>query len=250
MEIYTEGGTDTYGSLYCAEEGGLLCCDNNSNGNGNFKITAHLQAMKRYYIAVTHNSPTGYGNYTLRFKFIKDYGDKLGVISATWYNDTYDPFVHNYVIEDNIRCKIWLNQGAAYNWYYDVVTNRTSQSKLSEFTQSLNESLIIDYLVSKLPFSSNYILSIGASVLLGMLIEKGNPNASKQQFLDAYMNIDPNNSTMSYVCGTAITDVQFIPVVLQPIEGTEYDLMKYEYDDAEYFYGVEYCRGQFIYKYS
>lgn len=71
MEIYTEGDTNTYGQLYRAP-GGLLDSDNNSNGNGNFKITAHLEAMKRYYIAVSHNSSTGYGNYTLRFKFIKD----------------------------------------------------------------------------------------------------------------------------------------------------------------------------------
>ena len=87
MEIYTEGDTDTYGQLYCAS-GGLLDSDNNSNGNGNFKITAHLEAMKRYYIAVSHNSSTGYGDYTLRFKFVKDmlpaYSNPKGAI---WIND-------------------------------------------------------------------------------------------------------------------------------------------------------------------
>ena len=90
MEIYTEGDTDTYGQLYCAP-GGLLDSDNNSNGNGNFKITAHLEAMKRYYIAVSRNSSTGYGNYTLRFKFAKDmlpaYSNPKG---AVLINDSYD----------------------------------------------------------------------------------------------------------------------------------------------------------------
>jgi len=28
--------------------------DDNGNGNGNFKITAHLKAMQFYYIAVSH----------------------------------------------------------------------------------------------------------------------------------------------------------------------------------------------------
>lgn len=76
MEIYTEGDTDTYGRLYNASEE-LIDSDNDSNGNGNFKITAHLEAMKRYYIAVSHNSANGYGDYTLRFKFIKDYSDQF-----------------------------------------------------------------------------------------------------------------------------------------------------------------------------
>ena len=87
MGICTEGDTNTYGQLYCAS-GGLLDSDNNSNGNGNFKITAHLEAMKRYYIAVSHNSSTGYGDYTLRFKFVKDmlpaYSNPKG---AVWIND-------------------------------------------------------------------------------------------------------------------------------------------------------------------
>ena len=90
MEIYTEGDTNTYGQLYCTS-GGLLDSDADSNGNGNFKITAHLEGMKRYYIAVSHNSATGYGDYTLRFKFVKD---MMPVDSnpkgAVWINDSYD----------------------------------------------------------------------------------------------------------------------------------------------------------------
>ena len=247
MEIYTEGDTNTYGQLYCST-GALLDSDTDSNGNGNFKITAHLEGMKRYYIAVSHNSSTGYGDYTLRFKFVKDYGKKTNVISATWYNDTYDPLPYNLNTEDNIRCKIWLNHGAAYKWYYDVVTNAVAQSKLTEFTQDFSESLFIDYLISKLPFNTNYIVSIGASVLLGMLISTGNPTTSKEQFLDAYMSIDPSNSEMAYVCGTAATLVDYYPIVLQPIGGSERDIMGYEYDDFDYFYGLPYCRGYFIYK--
>lgn len=247
MEIYTEGDTDTSGRLTC-ESGGFVDSDKDSNGNGNFKITAHLEGMKRYYIAVSHNSSTGYGDYTLRFKFVKDYGKKTNVISATWYNDTYDPLPYNLNTEDNVRCKIWLNHGAAYKWYYDVVTNAVAQSKLTEFTQDFSESLFIDYLISKLPFNTNYIVSIGASVLLGMLISTGNPTASKEQFLDAYMSINPSNSEMAYVCGTAATLVDYYPIVLQPIGGSERDIMGYEYDDFDYFYGLPYCRGYFIYK--
>lgn len=248
MEIYTEGDTNTYGQLYCAS-GGLLDSDNDSNGNGNFKITAHLETMKRYYIAVSHDSATGYGDYTLRFKFVKDYGEKANVISATWYNDTYDPLPYDLINDDNIRCKIWLNHGAAYKWYYDVITNEVSQSKLSEFVQDFNESLFVDYLVSKLPFNSNYIVSIGTSILLGMLISTGNPDTAKEQFIDAYMSIDPSCSEIDYVCGTAVTFVDYYPVILQPIQGSECDVMAYQYDDFDYFYGLPYCRGYFIYKY-
>ena len=50
--------------------------DDNGNGNGNFKITAHLKAMQFYYIAVSH-STGGYGDYTLKFKFLKDYCNDL-----------------------------------------------------------------------------------------------------------------------------------------------------------------------------
>ena len=249
MEIYTEGDTDTYGQLYC-ESGSLLDADNDSNGNGNFKITAHLEGMKWYYIAVSHNSATGYGDYTLRFKFVKDYGNKTGVVSATWHNDMYDPLPYDLIAEDNIRCKIWLNQSAAYKWYYDVVENTTVQSKLSEFIQDFNESLIIDYLVSKLPFNANYIQKIGVSVLLGMLITACNPPDAKEQFVDAYMRIDPANSAVAYVCGTMATLVDYYPIILTPIDGSEYDIMGYEYDASEYFYGLPYYRGNFVYRYS
>ncbi len=249
MEIYTEGDTDTYGQLYC-ESGSLLDADDDSNGNGNFKITAHLEGMKRYYIAVSHYSATGYGDYTLRFKFVKDYGNKTGVVSATWHNDMYDPLPYDLIAEDNIRCKIWLNQSAAYKWYYDVVENTTVQSKLSEFIQDFNESLIIDYLVSKLPFNANYIQKIGVSVLLGMLITACNPPDAKEQFVDAYMRIDPANSAVAYVCGTMATLVDYYPIILTPINGSEYDIMGYEYDASEYFYGLPYYRGNFVCRYS
>ena len=68
MDIYTDGSTNTTGALY-DECGNLLIRtiytgptplpspdamylgDDNGNGNGNFRITAHLKAMKFYYIA-------------------------------------------------------------------------------------------------------------------------------------------------------------------------------------------------------
>lgn len=134
MEIYTEGDTNTYGQLYCAS-GGLLDSDNNSNGNGNFKIIAHLEAMKRYYIAVSHNSSTGYGDYTLRFKFVKDYyvisndyysTQKKPIVA--WYNNSYTPYPQS----TSVKYRMYVNKGSALSWMDNFITNEELSDALSE----------------------------------------------------------------------------------------------------------------------
>lgn len=75
IEIYIEGSTDTYGTLY-NECKSYVISNNDGNGNGNFKISYHFKGMQWYYIAVRHSSASS-RNYTLRFQFAKDYCDQL-----------------------------------------------------------------------------------------------------------------------------------------------------------------------------
>ena len=142
MEIYTEGDTDTYGQLYCAS-GGLLDSDNNSNGNGNFKITAHLEAMKRYYIAVSHNSSTGYGDYALRFKFVKDmlpaYSNPKG---AVWINDSYD----KDELELSVQKIVYIDNQDSILWGYklqQLTFINTIKIKAQQSIDELIEELIL-----------------------------------------------------------------------------------------------------------
>ena len=142
MGIYTEGDTDTYGQLYCAS-GGLLDSDNNSNGNGNFKITAHLEAMKRYYIAVSHNSSTGYGDYALRFKFVKDmlpaYSNPKG---AVWINDSYD----KDELELSVQKIVYIDNQDSILWGYKLQQStfiNTIKIKAQQSIDELIEELIL-----------------------------------------------------------------------------------------------------------
>ncbi len=152
--------------------------------------------------------------------------------------------------DNNIRCKIWLDHGAAYDWYYDVITSSNTQSVLLQYSDNFVQSVFVDYIIGILPFSSNYILNIGASTLLSMLLDNCNPTSSKENFLEAYMNINPNNSSGKYVCGTMATLVDYYSIVLKPIDGSERDIMGYEYDDSNCFYGLPYYRGEFYLKYN
>ncbi len=170
MEIYTEGDTNTYGQLYCAS-GGLLDSDNNSNGNGNFKITAHLEAMKRYYIAVSHNSSTGYGDYTLRFKFVKDYCDQLvdeQYRVMFWYADNQDeyPEMGNSIT----RSKVFVSNRAKAEFEDRIILDEYNQKiglravlDNGSFQDIFN--YLLDYLISSIPLigsSLSFAFNVGS----------------------------------------------------------------------------------------
>ena len=170
MEIYTEGDTNTYGQLYC-ESGGLLDSDDNSNGNGNFKITAHLEAMKRYYIAVSHNSSTGYGDYTLRFKFVKDYCDQLvdeQYRVMFWYADNQDeyPEMGNSIT----RSKVFVSNRAKAEFEDRIILDEYNQKTglravldNGSFQDIFN--YLLDYLISSIPLigsSLSFAFNVGS----------------------------------------------------------------------------------------
>ncbi len=128
MEIYTEGDTNTYGQLYCST-GALLDSDTDSNGNGNFKITAHLEGMKRYYIAVSHNSSTGYGDYTLRFKFVKDWMNAVsGQYNIALWKNTDTP---NATSSDYVEISRVFVTADSCSEYYAVIVEDLPSYKLS-----------------------------------------------------------------------------------------------------------------------
>lgn len=170
MEIYTEGDTDTYGQLYCGS-GSLLYADNNSNGNGNFKITAHLEAMKWYYIAVSHNSATGYGDYTLRFKFVKDYCNQLvdeQYRVMYWYADNQDeyPEMGNAIT----RSMVYVSNRAKAEFEDRVILDDYNQkgglrAVLDNGTFQDIFNYLLDSLISSIPLigsSLSYAFNVGS----------------------------------------------------------------------------------------
>lgn len=170
MEIYTEGDTNTYGQLYCST-GALLDSDTDSNGNGNFKITAHLEGMKRYYIAVSHNSSTGYGDYTLRFKFVKDYCDQLvdeQYRVMFWYADNQDeyPEMGNSIT----RSKVFVSNRAKAEFEDRIILDEYNQKTglravldNGSFQDVFN--YLLDYLISSIPLigsSLSFAFNVGS----------------------------------------------------------------------------------------
>ncbi len=170
MEIYTEGDTNTYGQLYCAS-GGLLDSDTDSNGNGNFKIVAHLEGVKRYYIAVSHESSTGYGDYTLRFKFVKDYCDQLvdeQYRVMFWYADNQDeyPKMGNLIT----RSKVFVSNRAKAEFEDRIILDEYNQKTglravLDNGTFQDVFNYLLDSLISSIPLigsSLSYAFNVGS----------------------------------------------------------------------------------------
>jgi|GEM_PF-2766208 len=62
--IISSGNTDMFGGLYNAS-GTLISSDDNSNGSGQFKITASLQKDQNYYIKVNEAGTNATGAYKL-----------------------------------------------------------------------------------------------------------------------------------------------------------------------------------------
>lgn len=236
MEIYTEGDTNTYGQLYCAS-GGLLDSDNNSNGNGNFKITAHLEGMKRYYIAVSHNSSTGYGDYTLRFKFVKDmlpaYSNPKG---AVWINDSYDKdelelSVQKIVYMDNQDSALWGNKLQQSNFINAIKT------KAQQSIDELIEELILQ------GFSTSFSYNMAGYII--DILEILQPYLNLWEFnlaYDAYVN----SGYLGFVIAQCWTLKRMIAPPIPLYEYIEQQTYAH-YNNDNYMYGYPYARGHFQY---
>ena len=232
MEIYTEGDTNTYGQLYCAS-GGLLASDTNGNSNGNFKITAHLEAMKRYYITVSHNSSTGYGEYTLRFKFVKDYMCATG-ISRCWRNDEYDKddtqkMIKGYAYLKGNDISLWRNK----------ISNQTFKNTIGALAQQSFDELIEYFLLEGFSPSLSYsicdfILSLSEVISSSFPLEEF--NVAYNEYLD--------NGTTGYIVIESFTTSLKNNFTGQVIYNS-HDYSEY-YSNTQYLYGGLYCRGTWV----
>ena len=234
MEIYTEGDTNTYGQLYCAS-GGLLDSDNNSNGNGNFKITEHLEAMKRYYIAVSHNSSTGYGDYTLRFKFVKDMLPiYIAPNGATWINDSYDKDVP----ELSTQQLVYMNRPDSILWGLKMQQNtfiNTIKTLASQGIDDLVEELILH------GFSTSFSYNMASYII--NILEILQPSLSLRAFNIAYEDFE-ESGFKGFLLAQSWT--------VKTTTGLIYPFYKYEqlstyvhHNDQQYMYGIDYARGHF-----
>ena len=233
MEIYTEGGTNTYGQLYSAS-GVLLDSDNNSNGNGNFKITAHLKAMEYYYIAVSHNSSTGYGDYTLRFKFVKDCKLKTSNQSVSWIND--DPDIRD-AIGQKLYSIIFLNEDAAYEYHYQM-TKLSVRNEINSLYGAGQEALLTELLCDLIGVTENFVLSTGLGLIVQMI--NNYPTVYGQvTFENALDEVISRNQgfVRCYNFSYVGHPLEFYPDV---------DATGYSYYNSNYFYGEPYYRGKFV----
>ena len=225
MEIYTEGDTSTYGRLYCST-GALLDADSDSNGNGNFKITAHLEADKRYYIAVSHESPIGYGDYTLRFKFVRDFAYNLDGGSVCWVNDNPD---ERNELGSKLFNLIFLNEDSGYKYHYEMTKSTVRGNINSLFQDGMNDALT-ETLCALIGVSSNFILSIGLGLMVQMInsFEKLYEQIAFEQALDQVIE---NKKGFVFLMNSGhLTDTY---------------ATDYAYYDQPYFYGYPQNRGRF-----
>lgn len=229
MEIYTEGETDTYGRLYCAS-GSLLYADNNSNGNGNFKITAHLESNTRYYIAVSHNSATGYGDYTLRFKFIKDYEPNYNGNSVSWVND--DPDSRNE-LGSKLFSIVFLNQNSGYKYHYEM-TKSTVRDEINNLFNAGLENALTEHLCTLIGVSSNLILSTGLGLIVQM-INNFEGIVAQNMFESALDQVIENGRGFVLMMNHSYINEYLI----------DQNVTDYGYYDEDYFYGYSQYRGTF-----
>lgn len=243
MEIYTEGDTNTYGQLYCAS-GGLLDSDADSNGNGNFKITAHLEGMKRYYIAVSHNSSTGYGDYTLRFKFVRDfyklpndyYSETKKPIIA-WFNDEYTPYPTHADNLVSTKYYMYTNKATALLWrdeYIEMPTFRDALLAALNALPSETENALYSMGISYYSFS-DIIGEMIAEVLLAFI----EPYIQRTFFNATYSKMT-NSDLMKMLLFTAreVTDVAFV------YEYNDYRKCEIYNETNDYVYGANGKRGK------
>lgn len=238
MEIYTEGDTNTYGQLYCAS-GGLLDSDNNSNGNGNFKITAHLEAMKRYYIAVSHNSSTGYGDYTLRFKFVKDYCNQIvdeQYRVMYWYADNQDDYPE--MGKAITRSMVYVSNRAKAEFEDRVILDDYNQKSglravLDNGTFQDVFNYLLDSLISSIPLigsSLSYAFNVG-SILYDFM-----SSLDLEIYREKKRAIENTNQ---YIIGEHYWFTGF------PLDMSTGSYNIYSTGSGTY-YGKEYQRGEFI----
>lgn len=248
MEIYTEGDTNTYGKLFCVE-GDVLDSDDNSNGNGNFKITAHLEKMKRYYIAVSHNSPTGYGEYTLRFKFVKDcfflpsdyYSAGVKPILA-WYNNSYTNTPSFGEMFYSIKYHMYMNKASALLWRDKFLQNKSLADALMS---SIEENLLDETveLLAEEGIQSISMTDVLVDIVVDCIIKLLTPYIDRAFFNEAYENMHQ----------LELLDILYSTVCIvdrDPQEGelsyTYMDTYNFNTTNGYYVYGEPSFRGTWI----
>ncbi len=254
MQIYTEGTTDTYGTLY-NECGVIYATNDNGNGNGNFKLQYELKGMQAYYISVKQVIDTGTGQYILKTKFIKDsyshvINEQYNVVY--WHNNDqsdppypawpWSPYITNH------KHKVFISDNAKGEYrdrVLDDIYNKKSafQTELQNPTVDGMLSLFASMLIDLIPYYGSYInyaIDAGKIVFDGM---NAADYLTKQQYIGVMNDID--GKPTQYIQGIASTfysaydfgDGNILPVLTNTV--------KYTVGTGGY-YGIDYCRGEFI----
>lgn len=281
MEIYTDGtGThaNTTGILYNECKAPIQY--SSSFGNGNFKITAHLKAMQWYYISVGFSSQrSGYANYTLRFKFVKDYCEKpnLGSYGNPNYNNlrkyiNWTPnsqssfsYINGYIGATPVYetktyiGRVWMNWSTAEHWNLHIIDNTQNNadsimSTLGKYAaETITTEVLTKIVCTALSLSATAsgpvgIVLGGVVTLFSSAIDSDKKDPEIQKFQNYARSITNNNT--KWIMGEGINYMPGFSIVSDPInlEGT--NKMTYEMENNSYFYGISLIRGTFSSKFA
>lgn len=229
MEVYTEGSTDTYGTLY-NECQSIVAQDNSTGGNSQFKITYHFNAMQHYYIAVRHNSSTGYGNYTLKFKFVKDWKIKTGG-SVAWANNEYvkDDSSHDMVNY------IYLNYLSGLEYHY-AMTHLSTMQTIRDLFFNGSVSASMELMSAKLAVSLSFVEVVGIGLLIDW-VYGFTSSIPQNNFEISFDQIIANNNQGLVKCIN-------IEYSTWPYWSTQ-KWTEFSYFNESYMYGAQWNRGLF-----
>ena len=235
MEIYTEGEADTFGRLYdsCG-----TCLESNDNGNGNhhFKIRRHFSKGATYYISVERDSSGSSGDYSVNFKFVKNYSNDIvdeQYKVVTWLNR--DENAYPGLNESVTKSVVYIGNHAKGEYLLRIIKN-TFKSELQDALLQQNLEAVADFLIayvlSKIPVIGDY---------LGFAYELGSALYGYMDSLDEAFYLEccrQTENTNKYIVGTYFMHMSPRPGAL--INYTNYSTASGSYE------GPLFERGNFV----
>ena len=236
VEIYTDGSTDTVGTLY---EGTSCKITSNDDGgmNYNFKITAYLVKGRTYYIEVRHSSIGGTGAYVLKLKFLKQtLKCSLAPNGATWINDEYDKDVP----ENSTTNFTFMNRNDSEIWGEKVQEESFRNTIKTLCNQSAQE--LAEFLLTY-GFSTSFAYSAFGFIL--NFVEVLSENLEIEAFNIAY-NDYKNSDYSGYILLQGWT-VKVSTVWPLPIYNYPHKQTYAHYNNTTHYEGINYLYGHWVY---
>lgn len=198
-----------------------------SNGNGNFVVSCSLEATKSYYIFVTGYNTNDYGDYTLRFKFIKDYSNDIvneQYQVVYWHNQDDLPLDNGDLL---VVDKAFISNAAKSEYLTRVLLSQDKNTLYTKIEEG--GTALISFLFSTFASSICQTNAGGLAVSTAMAVGETLYNlicpSDQDRYMDMFYETDGTNRY----------------IIAEYIPGYIY----YRVGSGTY-YGETYLRGQFI----